>query len=256
MKPANGYEIRVTGNAKPETGTANRVRMDTFAFPRRVASDGPTRRAQKAFTLLEILLALALVSLVLVALNTFVFSMGELWGRNTDLRLFEQHVRAVTRFLEHELRAAALPPAARPNSTPIAPQEVRPQNGMMEHMLTFELPAGSRLFTWPERPLPEVVCSFQVRENEGLIMLWHSRLEEDFETDPPRETIVTPLATGLAYDYYDADLNRWTTETQLKMDQQNQPMTPQRLRLQFAYNNVSRQSVVTLPTPGPALPAF
>jgi len=208
------------------------------------------------FTLLEILLALALVALLLVSMNTFVFSMGELWGQRTDLRLFDQHVRAVTRFLEHELRAAALPPAARPNSTPIALQEIRPQNGLMEKMLTFELPAGSRLFTWPERPLPEVVCSFQVRPNEGLVLLWHSRLEKNFDTDPPRETVITPLVTGLAYDYYDPDSNRWTTETALKMDPQGEPMTPQRLRLTFAYNKLKEVSVVTLPTPGEALPLF
>lgn len=222
--------------------------------PRSLAA-ATRRRSRAGFTLLEILLALALVSLVLVALNSFVFSMGELWGRNTDLRLFEQHVRAVTRFLENELRAAALPPAARANSTPIAPQEIRPQNGMMENMVTFELPAGSRLFTWPDRPLPEVVCSFQVRQNEGLIMLWHSRLEKNFETDPPRETVITPLVTALAYDYYDEELKRWTTETQLKMEQ-NQPLTPHRMRLKFTYNNVTRESVITLPVPGQGLPAF
>ena len=51
---------------------------------------GPLR----AFTLLEILLSLALVSLLLVALNTFVFSMSELWGLRTEHRLFDQHVRA------------------------------------------------------------------------------------------------------------------------------------------------------------------
>ena len=67
---------------------------------------------KRAFTLLEILLALALTALVLVSLNTFVFSMGELWGRNADVRLFDRHVRAVTRFLESELRTASLPPAA------------------------------------------------------------------------------------------------------------------------------------------------
>jgi prepilin-type N-terminal cleavage/methylation domain-containing protein len=211
---------------------------------------------RRGFTLMEILLALALVALLLVALNTFVFSMGELWGRRTDERLFEQHARAVTRFLEHELRAAALPPAARANSTPIALQEIRPQNGMMEKLLTFELPAGSRLFTWPERPLPEVLCSFQVRPNEGLVLLWHSRLEKNFETDPPRETVVTPLITGLSYDYYEVDTNRWTSETALKLDPQGQPMTPQRLRLKFTYNRLTRETVVTLPTPGEALPTF
>lgn len=211
---------------------------------------------RRAFTLLEILLSLALVALLLVSLNTFIFSMGELWGKRTDVRLFDQHVRAVTRFLEHELRAAALPPAARANSTPIALQEIKPQNGMMEKMLTFELPAGSRLFTWPERPLPEVVCSFQARTGEGLVLLWHSRLEKNFDSDPPRETVVTPLVTGLTYDYYDVDANRWSTESTLKTDPQGQPMTPQRLRLKFNYAKMNRESVVTLPAPGEGLPAF
>ena len=74
----------------------------------------PTRAMQsirRGFTLLEILLALSLASLVLVGMNAFIFSMGELWGRDSDVRIFERHVRAVTRFLEQELRASALPPA-------------------------------------------------------------------------------------------------------------------------------------------------
>lgn len=224
--------------------------------PRLLTTSAARRRDARAFTLLEILLALALVALLLVSLNTFVFSMSELWGQRSEVRLFERHTRAVSRFLEHELRAAALPPAARANSTPIALQEVKPQNGLMEKMLTFELPAGSRLFRWPERPLPEVVCSFQARPNEGLVVLWHSRLEKNFETDPPRETIVTPLVSGLSYDYFDADTNRWSTETAVKLDPQGQPMTPQRLRLKFAYAKMERETVITLPAPGEALPPF
>lgn len=214
------------------------------------------RRAARGFTLLEILLALTLVSLVLVAMNTFVFSMGELWGRNADVRLFEQHTRAVTRFLEHELRAAVLPPAARANSTPIGLQEVRPQNGAMEKLLTFELPGGSRFFVWPERPLPEVVCSFQVRRGEGLVLLWRSRLEKDFDTGTPRESVITPLVTEMTYDYYDEATSRWTTEASLKLDAQAQPLTPQRLRLTFTYGKLTREVVVTLPVASQGLPSF
>lgn len=222
---------------------------------RRLAATGRAApSAGRGFTLIEILLAITLVALLLVALNTFVFSMGELWGQRTDERLFEQHARAVTRFLEHELRAAALPPAARANSTPIALQEIKPQQGMTEKLLTFELPAGSRLLNWPERPLPEVVCSFQVRPREGLVLLWHSRLEKNFDTDPPRETVVTPLVSAISYDYYEADTQRWTNETNLKLDPQGQPVTPQRLRLKFSYNRLTRESVITLPLPGDALP--
>lgn len=225
----------------------------------RRAPAGPGGRAA-AFTLLEILLSLALVGLILVGMNTFVFSMGELWGRNSDVRLFDQHVRAVTRFLEHELRSAVLPPYAVANSTPITLQDVTPQSGMQEKMLTFELPAGSRLLVWPDpkRPLPEVICSLQARQNEGLVLLWHSRLEKNFDTDPPRETVITPLCTALAYDYYDTDSQRWSTETALKPDPAGgtTPLLPQRLRLKFAYGKMTSESVITMPATASALPLF
>jgi len=214
------------------------------------------RSSRRGFTLLEILISLALVSVVLVSLNTFIFSMGELWGKNSDVRLFDRHVRAVTRFLNRELRTASLPPFAQPNTTPVGLEEIRPQGGVTEKLLTFELPAGSRLLTWPDRRLPEVVCSLQVRPNEGLVMLWHSRLEKDFDTQPPRETVITPLVTGMSYDYYDSETNRWTNETQLKLDAEGKPVVPDRLRLKFTYQKLTQETVVTLVTPGQALPPF
>lgn len=210
------------------------------------------------FTLLEILLSLALVAMMLTALNTFVFSMGELWGKGTDVHLFELHTRAVTRFIDHELHSAALPPAIKASNTatPITVQEIRPPNGFTEKLLTFELPAGCRLFVWPERPLPEVVCSLQVRERDGLFLLWHSRLEKRFDDDPPRETLVSPLVNGISYDYYEPDSNHWTTETALKLDATGNPMAPQRIRLKFSYNKMTKETVITLPAPTAALPLF
>lgn len=212
--------------------------------------------ASSGFTLLEILLALALTALVLVSLNVFVFSMGELWGRNTDVRLFDRHVRAVTRYLDQELHTAALPPAASAGSTPIAPQEIKPLNGATDNLLTFELPAGSRLLVWPDRPLPEVVCSLQARDRDGLVLLWHSRLETKFNDDPPRETVLTPLVTALAYDYYDSDFKIWKTEPVIRKDASGRLQTPQRLRLKFAYGKLKRETVITLPTPTEGLPNF
>ncbi|MSU69506.1 MAG: prepilin-type N-terminal cleavage/methylation domain-containing protein [Opitutaceae bacterium] len=209
-----------------------------------------------AFTLIEILLALALVGLLLVALNAFVFSMGELWGRGTDQRLFEQHVRAVTRYLDQELRAAVLPPASLIGRAPIAGQEVRPQDGNSDNLLTFELPEGTRLVSWPDHPLPEVVCSLQARGGEGLLLLWHSRLETKFADEPPREIVVSPMVTALTYDYYDPDFKRWTTETVLKKDSAGAIETPQRLRLKFTYGALTRESEVTLPVATEGLPGL
>jgi prepilin-type N-terminal cleavage/methylation domain-containing protein len=221
----------------------------------RLTARSPLRRgARRAFTLLEILVSLAIVALVLVAMNTFVFSMGELWGRNTDLRLFELHVRNVTRFLERELSTAALPPFASVTEQGISVQEIRPQTGMTDNFLSFELPEGSRLLTWPERPLPDVVCALAVRDREGLYLLWHSRLEKNFKEDAPRETVITPLVTEMSYDYYDADFKNWKNERALRKNASGQMVVPQRIRLKFTYSGRTIDSVIGLPTVGQGMP--
>jgi len=214
------------------------------------------KRGGQAFTLLEVLLSLAIVALILVAMNTFVFSMGELWGRRADVRLFDQHVDAVTRFLAGELRAATYPPSARAYATPVTGASITPQNGPSGNLITFELPAGSRILGWPDRALPEVVCSLQAREGEGLFLLWHSRLETRFTDDPPREPLITPLVTALSYDYYDDSFKRWTTETTIRTDSNSQPVAPQRLRLRFAYRSLARETTVPVPLAPATLPNF
>jgi prepilin-type N-terminal cleavage/methylation domain-containing protein len=213
-------------------------------------------RGPSGFTLLEMVIALALIAALMVALNTFIFSMTEIWGRNREPRLFDQHVRAVTRYLEAELRNAALPPAADAETPAFVPKPVRLESGVSEDLLTFELPAGSRLLAWPERPLPEVVCALTVRRDQGLILLWNSRLERDFPDDPPRELVLTPLATELAYEYYDADFKRWERVPALKTGTAGDLETPQRIRITFAFENLRREVAIALPATGQGLPIF
>jgi len=208
----------------------------------------------RGFTLIEIVMSMALVGLVLVGLNTFMLSMTELWGKNTDVRLFDQHVRAVTRFLQKEMIRATLPPTAAANSTPVGIQEVTASGLAQENLITYEQLTGSRILTWPDSPLPEVFCSLQVRRDKGLFMLWHSDLENHFNDDPPRETLISPFVTALAYDYFDTDFNKWTTETALRTDSSNNPLAPQRLRLTFTYQKLTRDAVVIIPPVPQGLP--
>ncbi len=211
-------------------------------------------KLRRGFTLLEVLVAIGIVALVLVSMNTFVFSMGELWGKNTDLRLFELHVRNVTRFLERELGSAALPPFASATEQGISVQEIRAQTGMTDNYLTFELPEGSRILNWPERALPDVMCALAVRDREGLVLLWHSRLEKKFADDPPRETVITPLVTEMSYDYYDADFKNWKNERVLRKNAAGEVVVPQRLRLKFIYGGRTIESLIGLPVVGQGMP--
>ncbi len=134
--------------------------------------------------------------LVMVGLNTFIFSMGELWGNRSEARLLELHVRAVTRFLDQQLQVATLPPEAQastqpgaaPGTPPVAVQEIRPQNGSSDNLLTFELPAGCASSTGKDQPpLPDVICSLQCRPGQGLFLLYPAR-KTFFRRSTPRGT--------------------------------------------------------------------
>jgi prepilin-type N-terminal cleavage/methylation domain-containing protein len=209
---------------------------------------------RRGFTLIEIVLAMALVGLVLVGMNTFIFSMSELWGRNTDVRLFDQHVRAVTRFLQKEMVTATLPPAASVNSTPVGIQSVTAVGASQENLITYMELSGNHILAWPDTPLPEVFCSLAVRRDKGLYMLWHSDLENHFNDEPPRETLISPFVTALSFDYYDTDFNKWTTETALRTDSSGNPVAPQRLRITFTYQKLTRETTVTVPATTQGLP--
>lgn len=207
-----------------------------------------------AFTLLEMLLSLALIGLLLVAMNQFIFSMGELWGRGADVRLFDRHVRAVTRYVQQTLNSTVMPAAKGVQA--IMVEELKLPDGPTEALVVFELPAGSPVLPWPEAPLPDVICAFGVRQDQGLILYWHSRIETRFTEDPPRAAALTPLVTGIIYEYYDSTLNSWQTASTPQRDSSGDWKVPSRLRLRFAYGKLTRETVVLMPTTSKALPLF
>ena len=210
--------------------------------------------ANRGFTLLETLLATALLGALLLALNFFVFSMAEIWGQGSERRLFEQHVRAVTREVEEMIRRAALPPQA--NDNVLFTREIKLSTGQRETPLSFELPDGSPRLPWTGVPLPDVVCSLVVQPDQGLVLYWQSRLEEKFDEGAPRSWVMTPFVQTLTFDYQDPDAGTWRNYPTLQRDSAGRWRIPNRLRLGFGHGNLKADTVVTLPMSPGALPHF
>lgn len=214
-------------------------------------------RPPSAFTLLEILVAVALLGALLLALNVFIFSMGEIWGRNSEQRLFEQHVRAVTRHVEKLLRTAALSPGALAGAArPLTVQEIRVLSGATEPGLSFELPESDRMMTWADQPLPDVVCALGAHPGQGLVLYWHSRLEKHFTDQPPRATVLSIFGAGLSYEYYQPDFKAWQSQPTLQKDRDGKWRLPDRLTLRFVHGKMSAETTVALPAATDGLPAF
>ncbi len=214
------------------------------------------RRTRGGFTLLELLLALALLTMLVTALLTFVFSMGEIWGRGSDKRLFEQHVNAVTRHVEALLRHAAWPRGGAASADAFAIGEVQTAAGSKADLLGFELLEGDRLLDWPENPLPEVQCHLAQEDSRGLVLYWQSALEKDAAKTPPRSTVVSPFVNKLTYGYYDANGRSWRTEPSLRKNSTNEWLLPDRLILSFKYGGFETSRELTLPDSGGGPPAF
>lgn len=214
------------------------------------------RQSQRGFTMLELIVAMVLIAGVMIGLNTFVFSMSELWGRGRDYRLFDQHARSLTRFLESEFRNAALPPRVGRDVAAAEAREVEVDFGRREELLVFGLREGSRILQWPERPLPDVWAALEVKRGEGLVLYWQSALEEEFNTDPPRELLLSPLVSRLGYEYFDADFGRWEVEERLRTGDDGELETPGRIRLIFNYKEEEIQTLVPLTIFGEGLPPF
>jgi len=214
---------------------------------------GMGRRRRAGLTLVEVLLALALLSVLLLSLSQFLLSMGELWGRNRRQRLFEQHVRAVSRYVEDTLHRAAIAPAGG-RGLRMAPGKVAPLQNTI--LLNFDLAAGDRLLPWTKGPLPDVVCMVAVDRDRGLIFYWQSRWEVGFETTPPRQLVVSPLVTRVDYDYYNTDTNAFTTSNTPLPEKDGKTPLPARMRLHFQLEKWSADTVVRVPAASAALPAF
>lgn len=215
-----------------------------------------TKRSIRAFTLIETLLASALLGGLLLALNFFVFSMAEIWGVGAERRLFEQHVRAVTREVETMLRTAALPPLA--NETPVFGREIRLDDGRRATLVTFELAGGSPRLPWKTAPLPDVVCALTQQSGKGLMLYWQSRLEKTYEEAAPRAFVLSSFGTELKYEYLEGENGStyWRVYDQLQRDNQGRWRMPTRLRMSFALRDLKAETTVMLPPVNGALPHY
>jgi len=124
--------------------------------------------------------------------------------------------------------------------------------------LTFELRDSPGALVWPDEPLPFVLCSLEYDESEGLFVLWQSRLEEDYETQEPRRTRISPFVNDFRYHYidYTEDNPDWEILDDPKTENGTELVVPQRLELVFEYQGEEVARRIEVPTTFSGVPLF
>ena len=214
-------------------------------------------KRSRGFTLVEVMLSLALLAGLMTGMSQLIFSLAEVWTKNQAQFVFARHVRAVTHHLDDLLRTS-VGTAHASGVTESGPsvREVSLPGGGTADLLTFDLPGGDRVLGWSAEPLPEASCALVWIKDEGLVLYWRSRLEADFEEAASRKVVLSPLVTAFSYEYFDTETKQWSEHEMLRKDGQGRWPVPRRLRLQFSRDGRAVEEYIIVPRPGQGVPAY
>ncbi len=219
-------------------------------------------RKTHGFTLIEVLLALALASLILVAATSLLVTLSRVWvDRPAAREAFDAHVNGVARFLTATL-AKAVPSALSAKDPilrleqPIGSDEVDPP------LITFSLKEAPPILYWPREATAGVTCHLSFEEGEGLSILWFSNLQEMEpgkggklalkEEEDLYKTLLSPLVTEVTYCYYGEENDPPEAEKEwLEEDELEENLAANKYRMpafvKFLFEHEDAERVVTIP---------
>ncbi|MBL61983.1 MAG: hypothetical protein CMI30_01115 [Opitutae bacterium] len=218
---------------------------------------------RKGMTLIEVLLALVVSSLLLLAGTALLVNFSRAWAeRPADRQVFEAHVSGVTRFLSSSL-AKSVPSVLNEQETAV---RLDWPVGSMEPelpLITFSLKEAPPVLFWPQEATAGITCHLLFEENVGLSVLWFSNLQEMAEEknekgkvtlkeeDALFKTLVSPLVTKVTYCYFGEEDDQeedkaWKEEDELDENLAGDSYRlPAFVKLTFEYKGTEK--TVTIP---------
>ncbi len=222
-------------------------------------------RKRSGFTLVEVLLALALSSLILVSATSLLVTLSRVWvDRPATREAFDAHVNGVARFLTATLDKVAPNPHSAKDPIVRLDHPIGSDDDSGEPpLITFCLKEAPPVLYWPREATAGVTCHFSFIKGEGLSILWFSNLQEMEpgedgklalkEKEDLFKTLLSPLVTRVTYCYYgeEDDPPEAEKEWVLKEDELEENLAtgkyrlPRFVKLFFEHEDVER--IVTIP---------
>lgn len=253
------------------------------------------RRAQRAFTLLEILLAVCVASILMTAASYLVMSFSTIWTLRTDEDAFEEHADGVSDFLQKGLdescsryqpkwKAATDSTGSKGSDDDQAGETDSDDAGTrgadaqwtnsgasmkkIEDGDSIETPLlHFNFFTLPPAlgatlpaGTPGVEAWIKFDEKRGLFLVWKDiwSIQDNPATDERdllRSSLISPMVTEFEYVYRDPDMNRW----QAYKEPQSMAGTytlPDFIRITFTEKDRSVTRLVRIPKRVGKMPLF
>ncbi|MEO0795333.1 MAG: prepilin-type N-terminal cleavage/methylation domain-containing protein [Verrucomicrobiota bacterium] len=228
-----------------------------------------SRRLRRGFTLIEVILVVALGGVLLLSAASLVFGMFQLKVAVDSAPQQDEHIANLRRFLEY-----AFTQAKPINNTgeqgidggaangdddtaepPVAWKNLPGTSDLNEMTLAFRLPGDVPLFVDDAQYLPAVDCYLVFEEGEGLYLHWQSDAMADEDTDDLRTTLLSPLVTKVEYYWYDAEDEDWEISEESEENDEGEETVPDFIRLTFVGDRDNPPTaLLLLPPSDPEIP--
>lgn len=171
-------------------------------------------RPHKGFTLIEVLVAVALAGTLMMAATWWLVALMQAWGTRNSTHDFSQHCEGVRYFLS-TLASEANPPTSSASITSRVTWETMPgDDELATPTLTFRINKLPALLSTGRDATPETIVHLIFAKDEGVSLGWHAANltpEEADSNDSVKRIAVSPYVSMLEYGYYrrDKDPGEW-----------------------------------------------
>lgn len=219
---------------------------------------------RKGFTLVEVLLALSIGSLVLVAATALLITIAQSWANRPATRdAFLAHVNGVSNFLSVILEEASFSITSKPGEPLVDLKRPTGFSSTDDPLVHFFVKEAPPLFFSPHGPAVRVHTFIYPDEDVGLSLLWFSELNEVekneegeielVEEDDLQKTVISPFFKEMYYCYYGSeddgkeDIKEWEISDQLlESEKSDQFRLPTQIKLVFRWDEEELEKTITI----------
>ena len=219
---------------------------------------------KKGFSLVEVLLALSIGGLVLIAATALLVTISQAWANRPATRdAFDAHVNGVSHFLTAVSEEASVSSFALPKDQRVDLQYPVGFSDAEDPLIHFYLREAPPLFFSPYGSANRVHGYLYPDEQDGLSILWFSELQElekndqgrmePEDEDELRKTLVSPFCEEIYYCYYgeeDAapdDIKEWEIKNELEESEKTDGYRiPAFVKLVFRWDDEDLERTISL----------
>lgn len=204
------------------------------------------KRSRRGFSLLEMVLAIAIGGVVLAMASTQMYVMFQIWITSQRDTFFDKHIEGCERFLNELVRPSSL----LPNVTHDPRMERPPGYSEFDpNLLVLQTQEASPFFYWgnAKQASGQLMVAFLFSKKEGLSLLWYPVVQRPDGLEEVYKTNLSQWVTAFEYAYFDADMKQWKVlDEPLSEFDADEPTLPDMIKVTFSYEEAQRSVWVNI----------